>query len=174
VSATDYDAEGKGIKKKTRSKKRRRGRPRDERVDHVIEFVDWEWNYMFGIDTTKGLLAGPYIDFRHLNIKGKILRPTSIKAPIADVTCFPDYRLSESDSRQKHEPKAVGYISHRGKDYRASLHLPADAFGLVLQMMIAGKYRYLSIEAEKSFRGEAMVRHFRFTGSLDEDDLAEA
>jgi hypothetical protein len=61
-----------------------------------------------------------------------------------------------------------------GKDYQANLRLPADALGLVLQMMIAGRYRYVVIEAEKSFRGQAPVRHFRFTGSVDEDDLAEA
>jgi hypothetical protein len=39
-------------------------------------------------------------------------------------------------------------------------------------MMIAGRYRYIVIEAQKSHRGEALVRHFRFSGSLDEDDLA--
>jgi hypothetical protein len=39
-------------------------------------------------------------------------------------------------------------------------------------MMIASRYRHVVIEAEKSYRGEALVRHFRFTGSLDEDDLA--
>jgi hypothetical protein len=30
-------------------KKKRKGRPRDERVQHVIECADWKWNSMFGI-----------------------------------------------------------------------------------------------------------------------------
>jgi hypothetical protein len=95
-------------------KKKRKGRPRDERVQHVIEFVDWEWDYMFGIEIPGRFSDGPYMDYRHLNIKGKLLRPTSIarKAPTADVTCSPDHRLSESESRRKHEPKMVGVISH--------------------------------------------------------------
>jgi hypothetical protein len=152
-------------------KKRKIGRPRIEHVQHVIEFIDWDWDFMFGIDDHPGRFGdGPYMDFRHLNIKGKILRPTSIKAPIGEVTLFPDHRLSESESRRKREPKAVGGISHWGKDYRANLHLPADAFGLVLQMMIAGKYKYVCIEATASSRGEALVRHFRFTGRLNDDD----
>jgi hypothetical protein len=58
-------------------KKKRRGRPRNECVQHVIEFHHWDFDYMFGIDTGR-FSDGPYMDYRHLNIKGKILRPTSI------------------------------------------------------------------------------------------------
>ncbi|CAN7570665.1 hypothetical protein LJR220_005209 [Bradyrhizobium sp. LjRoot220] len=169
MSAGNEYLEGKPPKKKSPAS--RRGRPRDERVQHVIEIVDWEWDYMFGIDTGR-FNNGPYMDYRHLNIEGTILRPTSIKASAGEVTLFPDHRLSDIEGRRKHEPKAVGAISHRGKDYQANLHLPADAFGLVLQMMIAGRYRYVLIEAHKSFRGEALIRHFRFSGTIDEDDLA--
>jgi hypothetical protein len=140
---------------KPRKKKRRIGRPRDERVQHVIEIQDWHWDYMFGLGIKSTWSHEPYSDFRHLNISGKLLRPASINAGTVKVTGFPDYRLSESDERSRHTPKAVGAISHRAGEYSANLHLPADAFGLVLQMMLAGKYRYVVIEAEKSYRGEA-------------------
>jgi hypothetical protein len=157
-----------------KAKCKRKGRPRVERVQHIIEFIDWEWDYMFGVVNDPGRFNdGPYTDYRHLEIKAKILHPTSIKASIAEVTCHPDYRLSESEDRRRREPsKAVGYVDHWGKDCRYSLRLPADAFGLVLQMMIAGKYRFLLIEADKSFRGGASIYHFTFSASLDEDDLA--
>jgi hypothetical protein len=39
-------------------------------------------------------------------------------------------------------------------------------------MMIAGKYRYVLMEAEKSYRGEALVRHFRFAGTISDEDLS--
>jgi hypothetical protein len=126
---------------------------------------------MFGIDDTS-FREGPYFDFRHLNIKGKLLRPTSINAATAEVTCFPDYRLSESGRRSTHQEKAVGMISHRGNNYSATLHMPADVLGPILQMMIAGKYRYVLMEAEKSYRGEALVRHFRFAGAISDEDLS--
>ena len=73
-------------------KKRKVSRPRIERVQHVIEIQDWRWDYMFGIDDTS-FREGPYFDFRHLDIEGKLLRPTSINATTVKVTCFPDYRL---------------------------------------------------------------------------------
>jgi hypothetical protein len=158
--------------KPRKKKKRKIGRPRDERVQHVIEIQDWHWDYMFGLGIKTPWSDEPYSDSRHLEISGKLLRPTSINARTVKVTGFPDHGLSESSDRSRHTPKAVGAISHRAGEYSANLHLPADAFGLVLQMMLAGKYRYVLIEAEKSFRGEALVTHFRFSGSLDEDDLA--
>jgi hypothetical protein len=46
-------------------KKSKIGRPRIERVQHVIEIQDWRWDYMFGIDDTS-FREGPYFDFRHL------------------------------------------------------------------------------------------------------------
>jgi hypothetical protein len=152
-------------------KKRKIGRPRIERVQHVIEIQDWRWDYMFGIDQTS-FREGPYFDIRHLNIEGKLLRPTSINAAKAEVTVFPDCRLSESESRSTHQPKAVGVISNRGKNYSANLHIPADVLVPVLQMMIAGKHRYVSMEAEKSYRGEALVRHFWFAETISDDDLS--
>jgi hypothetical protein len=152
-------------------KKRKIGRRRIERVQHVIEIEDWRWEYMFGLDETS-FREGPYFDYRHLEIKGKLLRPTSINAATAEVTCFPNYRLSESGDRSKHQPKNVGAISHRGKEYSANLHIPADVLGPLLQMMIAGKYRFIVIEAEKSFRGEALIRNFRFSVTVTDEDLS--
>jgi hypothetical protein len=150
-------------------KKRKRG-PRDERVQHVIEIEDWRWDYMFGLGIKTPWSNGPYDDFRHLEISGKLLRPTSINAGTVKITGFPNYRLSESDERSRHTPKSLGAISHRAGEYSASIHMPADAFGLVLQMMIAGKYRFVVIETEKSFRGEALVQNFYFTASISDDD----
>jgi hypothetical protein len=57
--------------------------------------------------------------------------------------CTPDYSLSESDGRSSHQPEFIGVISHRGDSYSARLRIPADVLAPVLQMMIAGKYRYV-------------------------------
>lgn len=86
------------------------------------------------------------------------------------MTCFPNIQLSERKSSDQ-PPKGVGWISHRGKDYNANLHMPTDVLSPVLQMMVAGRYRYVLMEAEKSFRGEATIRSYRFSGTLSDDDL---
>jgi hypothetical protein len=82
------------------------------------------------------------------------------------------FQTSVGDYRNlTHQPKAVGAISHRGKSYSAHLHMPADALGPMLQMMIAGRYRYVLIEAHKSYRGEALVRHFGFAEAISDEDF---
>lgn len=126
---------------------------------------------MFGINTPGRFSDGPYMDYRHLNAKGKLLRPSSLHPDFAEITIYPDERLSDFEGRRKHEPKFVGVISHWGKAYRASLHIPADIFEAILQLMIAGKYQYVLMTASKSRRGEELVQYFRFAGTINDDDL---
>jgi hypothetical protein len=160
-----------GSKQTSESKsKRKPGRPRDERVNHIIEITDWNWDLSFGLGCSKWS-TDPYNDFRHLNIVGTLLRPLGISPSQAKLTVFPDNRLVESE-RQSQQPKAVGWISHRGKQYSANFHLPADALGYVLQMLLADRYRYVIMDAGKSFRGEADIRHYRFSGTVNEDELS--
>jgi hypothetical protein len=66
------------------------------------------------------------------------------------------------------ERKDVGVISHRGKDYSVNLMMPPDALALVIQMMLADKYRYVSIEAQPSYRGEALVHNYGFSGVISD------
>jgi hypothetical protein len=143
-------------------------RPRIEKVQHVIRIESWNFDYTFGINDLK-YLTGPYSDYRHLKIRGAIVQPTSIKAREAEVTCFPDIQLMESNLKPTDKARPPGNVAHWGKDYSASLHMPADALPLVLQMLIAGRYRFVVFEAAKSFRGEAPIFYFRFSEALDDD-----
>jgi hypothetical protein len=148
--------------------RRKLERPRVEMVSHVVEIADWNWNYMFSIDRTS-FRTEPYFDCRHLNINGRVLKPDNLRATNATLTCFPMHRLLESE-RSKDQPKCVGVISHRGKDYSANLHMPLDALTPVLQMLMGGRYRYVSMEANKSFRGEALIINYCFAETIDESD----
>lgn len=133
----------------------------------MIEITDWKFDYMFGLFKSQ-FDPSPYNDYRHLTITGRILLP-KLSASIAEVTIFPVDQLNPSLVKSTDQPTAVGYISHRGKDYSANLDMPSDAFGLVLQMFIANRYRFVFIEAAKSFRGEAAIRHYYFSATRDED-----
>lgn len=154
--------------KRLNTNKRKPGRPRVERVQHIIEIEDWDFDYLFGLGEAK-LDHGPYFDCRHLRIRGTVLRP-STKASHAEIVCFPRKELNESEVDTAVQPKAVGYITNRGKDYSANLHLPAEMLVPVLQMLIAKRYRYIVIEASPSFRGESTVRHFTFSSTIGADD----
>jgi hypothetical protein len=162
----DTNPQTKSVKKK----RRKPGRPRVEQVCHIIEILSWDLDYMFGLDSGP-FAREPYLDSRHINIVGRLIRPTSLSCTNIKATCFPDDWLLAS-ARKDNKPKGVGYISYWGKDYSANLHLPSDLLGPVLQMMIAEKYRYIIMEAHKPFRGEAVILNYRFSATLHEDDLS--
>jgi hypothetical protein len=41
-------------------------------IDH------WGWEHSFGINNTRHLLPGMYIDHRHLIVHGKLMRPAKL------------------------------------------------------------------------------------------------
>jgi hypothetical protein len=55
-----------------------------------------------------------------------------------------------------------------GKDYQANLFMPPDAFSLVLMMLSAGKYRFVSFDAEKGAR-DAPISSFYFSEIIEDD-----
>jgi hypothetical protein len=141
--------------------------PRD-RIRHVIRVENWTFDYMFGIDESK-FRTGPYYDYRHLELRGAVLRPEgTIRAPQAQVTCYPDGGLTETEIKSIKEARPVGYVTRWGKTYSATLHVPADAFPLVLQMLIAARYSFISFESEKVVR-DAAIFDFRFSEVFDDD-----
>lgn len=69
---------------------------------------------MFGVSPTRDIDRGPYSDYRHVDLRGKLLQPAKTKAERAEVTLIPNHGLNESE-RKGHEPQAVGSIQlHRG------------------------------------------------------------
>lgn len=72
----------------TQSKKWRRSqRKAEEIVTYAIEIEDWDWSYSFGLNSPKD--DDPCFDFRHLDILGRVLRPTKLKAQKARITLLP-------------------------------------------------------------------------------------
>jgi hypothetical protein len=53
----------------------------------------------------------------------------------------------------------------------ALFHADSHALPGVLAMMIAGRFRFVVIEADRPMRGEGRVRIYRLAATHDEDDL---
>lgn len=153
-------------------RKTKPGRPRVEAVHHVLKISDWDWDVIFGVRKSEHL-HGPFDDFRHLRIRGSLLRPKKIaaKAVQPELIFFPEEGLTESGRDRIKNPRNVGMIESRGKHYHANLFFPADALGPILQMLIAGRYRYVTIEAGEFEGGYAEITSFHFGQAFDEDDL---
>jgi hypothetical protein len=158
---------------KTKTAKRRLGRPRAVKVWHVFEISDWEWDYGFGIYKSK-FHPGPYSDYRQVQLRGSLLGPKKIAAKVIapELRLSPQENLTETGRARITDPKHVGVVYTRGKNYQATLFFPADVLGPMLQMLIASRYRYVKIEVgELQDGGYSEVTTFYFSGKLDDDDL---
>ncbi len=150
-------------------RKRRRGSQREDTVYYVLEIKDWEWSFSFGVNPTK-YGDGPYSDYRHLQLRGNLLRPTKVKALDVDWTFLPDRELNE-DKRARHEPNAVGSLQlHRGH-LTGLLSIPSDALPSVLQMVIAGRFKFVVAHGDRLRYGRAAIRHYRLEMTIRDDDL---
>jgi hypothetical protein len=113
---------------------------------------------------------GPYSDYRHLELRGKLLRPGSVKAGEVEIILLPDVRLNHP-ARDRDEPQSTGSFHISRGRLEFILPMPADALSDVLAMMIAGRFRFAVLEADRPHYGQGRVRHYRLASFHDKDDL---
>ncbi|MCP1915701.1 hypothetical protein J2R96_008181 [Bradyrhizobium elkanii] len=131
-----------------------------EKIHHLIQIEDWDWNYSLSVE------AGDHHEYRPVEIKGKLLLPANIKATSVQALLHPKIRPS-----WKKRVKNVGGVLYRGKDYTAYLDVTPDAISPILQMLIARKYRYLTLRVLKIGTGRAQVENYKLSAAVDEDAL---
>lgn len=151
--------------------RRRRRREQDEPRTYVVRIEDWEWSLSFGVNNMSHR-TDPYSDFRHLALRGKLLRPTNLKAETAELTLLPDPRLNW-DQRQEDDSRCVGSLDLYDGQLRGLLSLPSDALPSVLQMLIGERLHYAVITGDKLRYRKGLVSYFSLNMSVDEDELAE-
>jgi len=150
-----------------RRKRKRRQRARN--VCYVVEIETWDWSYSFGLDRTR-YRDEPYGEYRHLEIKGKLVRPQQVKADSVEVTFLPDVRLKQ-EARGHDEPRCVGSLHRDRGMLHALLSMPADALDPVLQMMITGRMRYVVMNGTPFHYREVLVDHYRVDSTYNPEDL---
>jgi hypothetical protein len=150
---------------------RRKGkrRQRERTVYYVVQIEAWDWSYSFGLDKTR-YRDEPYMEFRHLEIKGKLLRPHRVKADSVEITLLPDVTLKK-ENRGRDEPRSVGSIHLDRGLLQALLPIPADVLDPVLQMLIAGRTQYVVIDSAPMHYRQALVKHYRIDSVYDPEDL---
>ncbi|MDE5460200.1 hypothetical protein [Bradyrhizobium sp. CSS354] len=120
-------------------------------VHHSLKIQSWRLNYSFGTGKNR-FCRELYSDGRHLTIRARIEQPQNIKAKIAQIRCIPYEALIagyKEHASASHDPRPVGEVSYRGADYSAVLFMPADALPLIVPLLTAGKYSFLSIYVAK-------------------------
>lgn len=159
-------AKGRTRRKKARGKRRRK---EDEYGSYVVQIEGWEWGFSFGIGNRR-FNDGPYMDFRHLHLHGKLIVPSRIKTETVEVILMPN-SLQTNERYGIAEPSSVGSVSVSRGRFEALLTMPCDALVPVLQMLIAEKLRFIDLHGERMRYRSAPIKSYRLEMNMDPDDM---
>lgn len=157
---------------RTAKKKKRRRAASEEFVEYVVEIVDWDWGYSLLLNTSTGKYRDddPYMEFRHLQITGKLLRPAGLKTNAVQVSLLPSLGMSE-DRRKDYKPIALGALDLYPDMIKGSIGIPADALSPILQILIAKELKFILLTGSKFRYRSARLTGLRLEMRLTDDDV---
>lgn len=136
----------------------------------VVAVESWQWGFSFGVEK-RSERDDPYSDYRHLHVRGNVVKPTNTRAKYANVVFVPSQSLNQSD-RADRIPLSVGHLhSYRGV-LDVDLSMPADVLPSLLAVFAADRVRHLVFEGTGT-RADANIVGYSVETSLTEEDLAE-
>jgi hypothetical protein len=158
-------------KPKIAKKKKRRRAPPEEFVEYVVEIANWDWGYSLLLNTSTGRYRDddPYMEFRHLQITGKLLRPVGLKTDAVQVSLLPSSGMSE-EKRKDYKPIALGALDLYPDMIKGSIGIPADVLSPILQTLIAKELKFILLTGSKFRYRSARLTGLRLEMRLTEDD----
>ncbi|GAB9109801.1 hypothetical protein [Bradyrhizobium diazoefficiens] len=151
-----------------RVKRKRRRKPREEIVDYVVEIDGWDWGYSFSLNMERQPID-PYHEFRHLQIAGRLMTPTGLKTDRVEISLLPSPELVE-EKRKELTPIALGSLSLGPDGVLGNIGIPWDALTPILQMLIAGRFRFVLMRGARFRHRSAKLNSLRLETKLTEDD----
>lgn len=151
--------------------RKRAARPEVLTCTYILQIENWDWSYSFGVNDPR-YDDRPYSDYRHMVVRAKVLLPSrlKLKAELAELTFMPDVNASNLEKKPERHPLGVGYIDFRDARLTGGLSMAADALGPVMQMLVAGRFRYIVLDGETMRYRKARIRHYRFETQLNLED----
>lgn len=145
----------------------------DEYSSYPVKILNWSPSYSVSLNKKRQFSVGSYSEHNTLKIYGQLLGPKKIAGRDIDVTIFADRWMSKaivSDDVYEKDPIGVGGISSRGSnsDYYGSV--PADVYPSILNMLAAGKFKYLLLHGHAMKYGRASIEYMRFAEEFDPDE----
>jgi hypothetical protein len=143
-----------------------------------VHITGWDWSYSFSTNVPKYEQAR-FADYRHLIIRGTVLRPRKIEVDAAELCFLPT--VKREDFELKHNappPRGVGSLdiqATKGEPRRLGgyLSMPEDALPPVMQMLIAERFKYVLLYGEAMRWRKCFVHRYEFTAQHDEADYPD-
>ena len=110
-----------------------------------------------------------YSDYRHLLVRGNVLLPNKLKANAgpAELIFMPDVREADFEAADRPPPRGVGHLNVSEGRLTGSMSMAADALAPVLQMLIAGRLKYVVLYGEPMRYRNALIRSYQLVSQLD-------
>lgn len=159
----------KDATKKPRSGKRQTVRKREPETEYVVAVESWDWSLSFGVNPP-GDKYGAFMDYRHLDLTGTVLRPLKTTAKTAAIHLMPEIELNE-DRRGQSAPTGIGSVSVHSGHLEGLISIPADTLPPLLTLATADRLKFIVLRGEKLRYGHARIRTMRVEMHIDEDDL---
>ncbi|MGX1165748.1 hypothetical protein AB7M16_002014 [Bradyrhizobium sp. USDA 372] len=157
---------------KSTRKSKRRGRPTTEEiVDYVVGIESWDFSYWLALNMLRNA-PDPYHEHRHVEMKGRLLRPTGLQTARVEISLFPSISLME-ERRKDLKPIAVGSFETYPERLHASVGIPHDALASILQMLVAERFRFVVLRGSKFRYRSARLVSFSLKSKLGEDEELE-
>ena len=86
-------------------KKRRQSKALTPAYYHV-EITEWDWDYSFGVNVQR-YEDRRFADYRHLHIRGTVLRPRKIKVETVELIFIPNIGPAETEYRHDRRRRAA-------------------------------------------------------------------
>jgi hypothetical protein len=139
-----------------------------EFVSYIVEIKSWDWSFSFSLPSGRYEL-GPYSDHRHLKVEGNLLRPKKVKADTVELTFLPSPR-NDAVAREDQAPKCVGSLDlYRGR-LMGLIDMPVDALSCVMQMLIAGRSKYVALHGHRMRYRKALLRGYSIDTNYEDEN----
>lgn len=154
--------------------RKRTARPEVLTCTYILQIDNWEWSYSFGVNDPR-YDDQPYSDYRHMVVRAKVLLPSKLKlkAELAELTFMPDVSASDLDTKPDRHPVGVGSIDLRDAGIAGGFSMASDALDPVMQMMVAGRFKFIVLEGEKMRYRKPRIRHYRFETQLNLEEYPD-
>ena len=143
----------------------------DDFVSYLIEYQSWQWHYSFGIGDPD-YQDDRYLEFRHLHVIGKLIKPDSFELKPVELTLMPE--IARNPPIPDNQPSVligVGSLRSRDGEITGLISIPHDALTPILQVLTRGKLRFLTLNGTRMRYRKCLIRSLALECASDQPDL---
>jgi hypothetical protein len=138
---------------------------------YIVRITGWDWSYSFSVNSVS-YRDTKYNEYRHLHVFGTLLLPLKIKVEKVKLVFLPDIDPEEI-KQQGEPPRCVGSLSIWQNALDGNLSMPRDALDPVLQMLLAGRFKYVVLNGEPMRYRKALIGNYDMATEVDVDDYPD-